>query len=329
MVKEGQTVRDALEETVALARHVEACGYTRFWLAEHHNMAGVASAATAVLIGHVASHTSTIRVGSGGIMLPNHAPLVIAEQFGTLATLYPDRVDLGVGRAPGTDSATMRALRRRADSSDDFPEQVIELLSLLEPARPGQPLRSIPGSGTRVPVWILGSSLFGAQLAAQLGLPFAFASHFAPQHLEYALSMYRRNFQPSAWLDRSYAMACIPVVAALTDAEADHLATSAWLRYWAVARGDKDMLFPPPVDDLSQFMGPDDIALTQPILNELIVGGPEKIAQGIRSFVNRTGVDELMITSPAHSREARFLSYSLIANACREQPLAAEPVTCV
>lgn len=313
MVKQDQTIRDAFDETVGLAQHTEAFGYKRFWLAEHHNMRGVASAATSVLIGHVASHTKSIRVGSGGVMLPNHSPLVIAEQFGTLATLYPGRIDLGLGRAPGTDQPTMRALRRRADSSDDFPDQVIELLSLLEPARPGQPIRAIPGEGTQVPIWILGSSLFGAQLAAQLGLPFAFASHFAPHALEQAVSIYREYFRPSQWLSESYAMACIPVLAADTDEAAEHLASSLWLRYRSIARGDKDMLFPPPVDDLPNHITREEVAMTAPMLRELIVGGPAKVSAGISAFLQRTGVDELMITSAAYDRTARLRSYEFIA----------------
>lgn len=314
MVKQGHTVADAFAETVTLARHVEDLGYKRLWLAEHHNMAGVASAATSVLIGHVAGKTQSIRVGSGGVMLPNHSPLVIAEQFGTLATLYPDRIDLGLGRAPGADQATMYALRRRAESSDDFPDQVAELLALLEPSRPGQSLRAIPGEGTRVPIWILGSSLFGAQLAARLGLPFAFAAHFAPQLLETALSIYRDAFRPSQWLRSSYAMACIPAIAADTQQEAEFLASSLWLRYRAIARGEKNMLFPPPVKELSIHMTRDEIAFTAPMLHELIVGDPATVSLGISNFLARTGVDELMITSAAYSPDARLRSYELIAS---------------
>jgi luciferase family oxidoreductase group 1 len=320
MVKDGETVADAFAETVAVAQHAERLGYKRFWMAEHHNMKGVASAATSVLIGHVAGKTSTIRVGSGGVMLPNHSALVIAEQFGTLATLYPGRIDLGLGRAPGTDGPTMRALRRRSESADDFPEQVTELLALLEPARPGQLLRAVPGEGTRVPVWILGSSLFGAQFAAHMGLPFAFAAHFAPQLLDQAISLYRAGFRPSQWLEDSYAMACIPVIAADSSAEANHLATSAWLRYRSITRGDKDSLFPKPVDDLSKHLTPDEIAMTAPMLRELITGDPDTVAAGIDRFVERTGVDELMVTSVVHSREARLRSYELIAQASAAAP---------
>src|SRR5688500_9085987 len=219
-VPEGGTAADALRNSLELARHVERLGYRRFWLAEHHNMVGIASAATAVVIGYLAGGTTTIRVGAGGIMLPNHSPLVIAEQFGTLATLYPDRIDLGLGRAPGTDQQTLRALRRNPMSADTFPQDVVELQALLGPLQPGQTVQAVPGTDTNVPLWILGSSLFGAQLAAMLGLPYAFASHFAPDALMQALQVYRERFRPSAQLDRPYTMVGVNVIAADTDAEA-------------------------------------------------------------------------------------------------------------
>lgn len=320
LVKAGGNIGAAFEESVGLARHAEQLGYLRFWLAEHHNMAGVASAATSVLIGHVAGQTSRIRVGSGGVMLPNHAPLVIAEQFGTLATLYPDRIDLGLGRAPGTDGATLRALRRRPESADDFPEQVVELLELLEPARPGQTLRAVPGAGTRVPVWLLGSSTFSAQLAAQLGLPFAFAAHFAPQQLGHALALYRANFRSSQWLSEPYAMACIPVVAADSELEAQFLASSLRLKFLDITRGVKDSLLPPPVASLDLR---EEQYLAGTMLRELIVGGPETVSQGLAAFVARTGVDELMVSCNVYDNAARLRSYELVAAAMRK--LVPEP----
>ena len=248
-VPEGSTVAQALGRSARLAQHAEAHGYHRFWLAEHHNMPGIASAATAVVIGHVAAHTKTIRVGSGGIMLPNHAPLVIAEQFGTLAELYPGRIDLGLGRAPGTDMLTARALRRNLESSDNFPQDVVELLHYLDDADEGQKLRAIPGAGTHVPVWILGSSLFGAQLAAHLGLPYAFASHFAPAALDDAAEVYRQTFRPSAFLDKPYFMLAANLFAAATDAEGRTLKTSMQLAF-AQLRTGKPGKLPRPIDCL-------------------------------------------------------------------------------
>jgi luciferase family oxidoreductase group 1 len=320
LVKQGGTIAHAFAETVELARHAEQCGYKRFWLAEHHNMAGVASAATSVLIGHVAENTSKIRVGSGGVMLPNHSPLVIAEQFGTLATLFPDRIDLGLGRAPGTDRPTLHALRRRPENADDFPEQVKELLALLEPAYNGQLLRAVPGSGTRVPVWILGSSTFGAQLAAHLGLPFAFAAHFAPRMLADALRLYRLQFNPSQWLGRPYAMLCVPVVAAGTDAEARHLSTSLLLKFQAIVRGDKDSLLPPPVEDAERHLASDEKIAVDSMTHELIVGSPSTIASGFRDLLRRTGADELMIACNVFDQQARLHSYELIAEVLGDLP---------
>jgi luciferase family oxidoreductase group 1 len=319
-VKAGGSISDSFANTLSLARHVEALGYRRFWLAEHHNMAGIASAATSVLIGYVAGGTARIRVGSGGVMLPNHAPLVIAEQFGTLETLYPGRIDLGLGRAPGTDQATFRALRRRADSSEDFPDQVLELLALLEPPVAGQMLRAVPGAGTRVPVWLLGSSTFSAQLAAQLGLPFAFAAHFAPQQLGEAIHLYRAGFRPSQGRDEPYAMACIPVVAADSDEEAAHLATSLQLRILDIVRGTKDTFIGPPVGSMEGRWNEQEQFHTQTMLRELIVGGPGKLAQKFAEFLSRTPVDELMISCNIYDHRAQLRSYEIAAGAMVSLP---------
>src|SRR5690606_1872701 len=248
-VREGGDRRTALDEARALARHAEGWGYRRFWIAEHHNMPAVTTAATSLVIAHVAAGTSTIRVGAGGIMLPNHAPYIIAEQFGTLATLFPGRIDLGLGRAPGTDQGTVRALRRDPGSADRFPQDVLELQAWLGPVAPGQRIEAVPGSGTEVPLWILGSSLFGAQLAAELGLPYGFASHFAPQMLDQALSVYRSRFRPSAQLDRPYVLAGINVIAAPTDDEARYLATSQQMSFAGIFRGER-RLTQPPIDDI-------------------------------------------------------------------------------
>src|SRR4051794_31245076 len=248
----GSAPADALRNTLDLARHAEQWGYTRYWLAEHHNMVGIASAATAVVIGHVAAGTSRIRVGAGGIMLPNHAPLIIAEQFGTLETLYPGRIDLGVGRAPGTDQRTLRALRRDPLSADTFPQDVLELQALLGPLQPGQVVQAVPGTGLQVPLWILGSSLFGAQLAAMLGLPYAFASHFAPEALTPALQVYRERFEPSRQLERPYAMVGVNVIAADSDAEARRLFTSVQQHVTNLIRGTRGQL-PPPMDDIDAY----------------------------------------------------------------------------
>jgi luciferase family oxidoreductase group 1 len=314
-VKAGGSIADSFANTLSLARHAEELGYQRFWLAEHHNMAGIASAATSVLIGYVAGGTTRIRVGSGGIMLPNHAPLVIAEQFGTLETLYPGRIDLGLGRAPGTDQATFRALRRRADSAEDFPDQVLELLALLEPAVAGQMLRAVPGAGTQVPVWLLGSSTFSAQLAAQLGLPFAFAAHFAPQQLGEAIRLYRAGFRPSQWRDEPYAMACIPVVAADSDEKAARLATSLQLRILDIVRGTKDTFIGPPVANMEGRWNEQEQFHTQIMLQESIVGGPEKVEQKFAEFLTRTPVDELMISCNIYDHGAQLRSYEIAAGA--------------
>jgi luciferase family oxidoreductase group 1 len=314
-VKAGGSIADSFANTLSLARHAEKWGFRRFWLAEHHNMAGIASAATSVLIGYVAGGTTHIRVGSGGVMLPNHAPLIIAEQFGTLETLYPGRIDLGLGRAPGTDQATFRALRRRADSAEDFPDQVLELLALLGPPVPGQSLRAVPGAGTCVPVWLLGSSTFSAQLAAKLGLPFAFAAHFAPQQLGEAIRLYREGFCPSQWRDEPYAMACIPVVAAESDEEAAHLATSLQLRALDIVRGTKDTFIGPPVVTMEGRWNQQEQFHTHTMLRELIVGGPARLERKFSEFLTHIPVNELMISCNIYDHGAQLRSYEIAAGA--------------
>ncbi len=310
---QGSTVADALHRSRELARHAESLGYLRFWLAEHHNMPGIASAATALVIAHVAAGTSTIRVGSGGIMLPNHSPLVIAEQFGTLAALHPGRIDLGLGRAPGTDQPTARALRRgAADTSDHFPQDVVELQSYFQPAVPGQVVQAVPGAGSDIPIWILGSSLFGAQLAAALGLPFGFASHFAPDHLEQALTIYRRQFRPSPTLARPYALAAIGVIAADTDAEAARLATSLQQSFVLLRRGQPGPL-PPPVDSMDGLWSPAERAGVEHAFSEAVVGSPATVERGLAAFLQRTRVDELMVTAAIHDHAARLKSFELVA----------------
>jgi len=312
-VREGGTVAEALRNTVDLARHAERLGYHRFWLAEHHNMPGIASAATSVLIGHVAGATSTIRVGSGGIMLPNHSSLVIAEHFGTLETLYPGRIDLGVGRAPGSDGLASRALRYNS-AEEDFPRQVAELLAYLAPARPGQRLVAFPGEGTNVPVWLLGSTTYSAELAATLGLPFAFASHFAPALLDDALAIYRECFTPSRFLDRPYAMAGVPLVAAETDAEAQRLVTSALQRGLRLIRGES-IFVPPPVDSMDGLWSDPERFRVQSRMEVAIIGGPETVRQQLDAFLRRTGVDELMFVSDVYDHALRRRSFDLAAEA--------------
>lgn len=311
-VPEGAGPADALRHSLELARHVERLGYRRFWLAEHHNMVGIASAATAVAIGFVAGGTTTIRVGAGGIMLPNHSPLVVAEQFGTLATLYPGRIDLGLGRAPGTDQQTLRALRRNPMSADTFPQDVLELQALLGPLQPGQSVQAVPGTDTNVPLWILGSSLFGAQLAAMLGLPYAFASHFAPEALLPALAVYREKFQPSAQLERPYAMVGVNVVAAETDAQARRLFTSAQQGFANLVRGARGKL-PPPIDDIEAYWSPMEKAQATRMLSCSVVGSPQTVRLGIEQFVHRTGADELIVAAAIHDHEARLRSYEILA----------------
>ena len=317
-VKFGGTIAEAFRNMLDLARHAEEWGYSRFWLAEHHNMAGIASAATSLVIGYVAAGTSKIRVGSGGIMLPNHAPLVIAEQFGTLETLYPGRIDLGVGRAPGSDPLTARALRRGLNADEhDFPQQVAELLAYLAPARPGQSLKAVPGEGTNVPVWLLGSSTYSAQLAAMLGLPFAFASHFAPEMLLPAIRMYRDAFQGSVYLDKPYVMAGVPIVAAATDAEAERLATTPKLRFLSLIRGEP-IFMRPPVKSMEGLWSDAEKAMVQSKLRVAIVGGPETVCRRLAEFLKATEVDEVIFTSDVYEHAARLRSFEIAATAMKE-----------
>jgi luciferase family oxidoreductase group 1 len=308
----GGSPAEALRNTLDLARHAEQWGYRRYWLAEHHNMVGIASAATAVVIAYVGSGTKTIRIGAGGVMLPNHAPLLIAEQFGTLETLFPGRVDLGVGRAPGTDQLTLRALRRNPGSADTFPQDVLELQAFLGPVQPGQAVQAVPGADTNVPVWILGSSLFGAQLAAALGLPFAFASHFAPDMLLEALDVYRLRFQPSGQLDRPYAMAGVNVIAAGTDAEARVLFTSAQQQFTNLIRGTRGRLRPP-IDDIEAYWTPREKVEVARMLTYSFVGGPETVSEDLRRFVALTKVDEVMAASAIFDHAARLHSYEILS----------------
>lgn len=315
-VKESGTISESFRETLALARHAEEWGYRRFWLAEHHNIAGIASAATAVLIGHVACGTKTIRVGSGGVMLPNHAPLVVAEQFGTLETLYPGRIDLGIGRAPGTDQLTMRALRRTLSNvEEDFPRDVAELLSYFAPARLGQRVRAVPGEGLKVPIWLLGSSLYSAQLAALMGLPFAFASHFAPNYLMQALEIYRNEFRPSEALDRPYAMPCVNVFAADTDEEARRLFTSLQQAFINLRRGHPGLLSPP-INPLEAQWSEVEIAGVGHALRYSAVGSPETVRRWLESFIKETRPDEIMVTAQIFDREARLRSFEITAGLC-------------
>ena len=311
-VREGDTPADALQLTLDLARHADRLGYQRYWMAEHHNMLGIASAATSVVIGFVAGGTQRIRVGAGGIMLPNHSPLVIAEQFGTLASLYPGRIDLGLGRAPGTDQHTLRALRRSPSSADSFPDDVIELQALLGPLREGQRIRAVPGAGTEVPLWILGSSLFGAHLAAALGLPYAFASHFAPDALEQAIAVYRQRFQPSAQLDKPYIMLGVSVVAADTDAEATRLLTTLQQQFTNMVRNTRGRM-QPPIDDIEAYWSPAEKAHVNRMLACSFHGAPASVHDKLAAFIERTGADELMVTAPIYDHAARLHSYELLA----------------
>jgi luciferase family oxidoreductase group 1 len=314
-IVEGGDAAQSLRNTRDLAQHAERWGYKRYWLAEHHNMTGVASAATAVVIGHVAGGTSTIRVGAGGIMLPNHAPLVIAEQFGTLASLYPGRIDLGLGRAPGSDQATARALRRNlVGDIDQFPRDVIELMNYFEPAQPAQLIRAVPGAGLDVEFWILGSSTYGAQLAAALGLPYAFASHFAPTQLEQALAVYRSQFRPSEHLAAPHVMLGVNVTAADTDHEARRLFTSLKQAFINLGRGAPGPL-PPPVDDPDGRL--DDIggARLAESLSCSIAGSRETVTRGLEAFQRRTGADELMVTAQVYDHQARLRSFEITSQA--------------
>jgi luciferase family oxidoreductase group 1 len=311
-VTEGSNAREAYVRMLELARHGDSLGYRRYWLAEHHNMPGIASAATSVLIGHVAGGTSRIRVGAGGIMLPNHAPLQVAEQFGTLASLYPGRIDLGVGRAPGTDQAATRALRRYYQAAEEFPADVVELLQYFEQVQSGQPVRAVPGAGVPVEVWVLGSSLFGAQLAAQLGLPYAFASHFAPAMLEQALAVYRERFRPSSRLQQPHVMLALNVVAADSDPEAKRLFTTQQLGFLNLRRG-RPGLVQPPVADIDALCTPQEKLAVDQALACAVIGAPATVRRGIEAFVAQHRPDELMVTANVFEHTARLRSFELVA----------------
>jgi len=314
-IREGSDAGEALRNSRDLAVHAERLGYTRFWLAEHHNMTGVASAATAVAIGYVAEGTTSIRVGAGGVMLPNHAPLVIAEQFGTLASLYPGRIDLGVGRAPGTDQVTSHALRRTLSGDvDQFPASVRELLGYLDDARPGQRVRAVPGQGTHVPVYVLGSSTYGAQLAAAFGLPYAFASHFAPADLDVALRLYRERFEPSEVLQQPYAIAGLTVCAAPTDDEALHLFSSAQQAFVNLRTGRPGPL-PPPVRDVRSLYPTEIGPLLDDVLTRSVVGSPETVADGLAAFAERTKADEIIVAGQFFDHRDRVRSLEITAQA--------------
>jgi luciferase family oxidoreductase group 1 len=317
-VREGGTVADALAIARRTAQHAEALGFTRYWLAEHHNMSGIASSATAVLVGHIAGATQRIRVGSGGVMLPNHAPLVVAEAFGTLAELYPGRIDLGLGRAPGTDPLTMRALRRdRRETEEDFPRDVAELQRLLGDPQPGQRLIAMPGAGTHVPIWLLGSSLFSAQLAAERGLPYAFASHFAPRYLLQALDMYRHNFKPSAVLDKPHVIVGVPLIAAPSDEEAEFLASSTYQRVLGILTGQRGQL-PAPVHGFLERLDPQARAGIADFLACAVVGGPDTVRDGLQQLANATQADEFLLVSDVFDPALRLRSLDIAAAAVRE-----------
>lgn len=312
-ITQGATAADSFRNTLDLARHAERWGYKRYWLAEHHNMPGIASAATAVVIAHVAAGTSTIRVGSGGVMLPNHAPLVVAEQFGTLESLYPGRIDLGLGRAPGTDMMTARALRRdMSDSGDRFPQDVVELQMYFEEPEPNQRIRAVPGAGLKVPLWLLGSSLFSAQLAAMLGLPFAFASHFAPDMLMEALAIYRARFEPSATLDRPHAMVAVNLFAADTEAEARRIYSSAQQQFASLRRGTPGKL-PPPVDDIEAWWSsPAEKMMVERALGTMAaVGTPDQVAAKLSEIIRATQADELILAGQIYDHAARLRSFQI------------------
>ncbi|MCX2920021.1 LLM class flavin-dependent oxidoreductase [Stenotrophomonas bentonitica] len=315
-VCEGSDTTQAFANMLDLAQHAEGWGFHRYWLAEHHNMPGIASAATAVLIGHVAGGTKRIRVGAGGIMLPNHSPLQVAEQFGTLASLYPDRIDLGLGRAPGTDQPTARALRRYFDSADQFPQDVRELLHYFEPAQKGQAVRAVPGAGIPVPVWLLGSSLFSARLSAAMGLPFAFASHFAPDAMDEALAVYRREFRASQYLQAPYAVLGLNVVASDSEADAKRLFTTQQQSFVNLRRGLPGLI-PPPIDDIEAFWQPHEKAGVQNALACAVVGDVKQVQEGLAAFVARHKPDEVLVTANIYDHAARKRSFGLAMQAWR------------
>lgn len=316
-VIEGHTIADTFKNSVSLAQHAEKLGYNRYWLAEHHNMISVASSATSILIGHIAGHTNTIRVGSGGIMLPNHTPLIIAEQFGTLATLYPDRIDLGLGRAPGTDQLTAFEIRgERFHSPQNFPQDVLKLQKYLGDDNYDSRVRAIPGEGTNVPIWILGSSTESAHLAASYGLPYAFASHFAPTHFFEAIQIYRQNFRPSDVLQKPYVLSCVNVVAADTDQEAERLSTSLKMLFMGIVT-NKRRLLQPPVDSMEGIWSDIEEAAVEQMLDFTFIAGPEKLKDQLQSFLKHTQVDELMVTSHIYDHQARLRSYEIVAEALK------------
>lgn len=313
-VCEGASPRQAFANMLDLAQHAEGWGYQRYWLAEHHNMPGIASAATSLLIGHVAGGTSRIRVGAGGIMLPNHSPLQVAEQFGTLASLYPGRIDLGLGRAPGTDHATARALRRYFDSAEQFPQDVAELLHYFEPAQAGQSVQAVPGAGVEVPVWLLGSSLFSARLSAAMGLPFAFASHFAPDAMDEALALYRKEFRASARLQQPYAILALNVVASDSLERSRRLFTTQQQSFVNLRRGRPGQI-PPPIDDIEGFWEPHEKAGVERALACTVLGDPAQVGEGMAAFVERHRPDELLLTANIFDHEARLRSFELAMQA--------------
>ena len=323
-IVEGATAADAFENSLELAQHAERLGYNRFWVAEHHSMPGIASAATSVVIGYIAGGTEKIRVGAGGIMLPNHAPLVIAEQFGTLEALYPGRIDLGLGRAPGSDRATAHALRRSlTKEGDDFPELLEELRFFFQEPVPNQKVFAVPGGGTNIPIWLLGSSGFSAQLAGQLGLPFSFAAHFSPEYTLPALDLYRRNFRPSEVLSEPYAMVALNVFAADTDEEAQRISTSQHQSFLSLIRGTPRKI-QPPVDDMDAVWTPQEKAMVNSRLGGSIIGGPEKARRELEEFVERTAADELIINAMIFDNSARLRSYEIVADIWKtSQPAAA------
>ncbi len=314
-VTEDTDARTALDNARDLARHAEQWGYRRFWVAEHHNIPSIASAATSIVICHIAAGTSTIRVGAGGIMLPNHSPLTIAEQFGTLELLFPGRIDLGLGRAPGTDQATLRLLRRSPAAAENFPQDVLDLQALLAPPQPGQTVQATPGAGSSVPLWILGSSHFGAMLAAELGLPYAFASHFAPQQLMTALELYRTRFKPSRQLDRPHAMVGVNIVAADSDEDARRLWTTQQMSFTNLVRGTTRSLSQPPIDDIESYWTPMEKAHVSQMLSRSVAGSPNTVRDAIFALLEETRADELIIVSDVYEHAARLRSFELIANA--------------
>jgi luciferase family oxidoreductase group 1 len=324
-VREGGTVADALAIALRTAQHAERLGFVRYWLAEHHNMPGIASSATAVLVGHIAGGTRHIRVGSGGVMLPNHAPLVVAEAFGTLAELYPGRIDLGLGRAPGTDPLTMRALRRdRPETVDDFPREVAELQALLGDPQPGQRLIANPGAGTRVPIWLLGSSLFSAQLAAERGLPYAFASHFAPALLMQAIDVYRRHFKPSPSLAKPYLIIGVPLVAAPTDAEAVYLASSVFQRVLGILTGKRGKL-PAPREGLMESLSPREREAIADFLACAVIGGPQAVREGLQALAKQTGCDEMMFVCDVFDPTLRLRALDIAAEVTKNDGAVSKP----